>query len=333
MRKAVRFIENALVSNVGIERKNKVLIHCVHGQSRSCAICIAFLMRMILLHSLPTEVMQNSNNNQLSVDSLYSNIKDRILAVKSNDEFVKGDSNSWTNDKQWIRSARVLWICYNTVLESRPVMAINPGFIRQLEMFRRTLVERLDATPSLCNTKVMFPSRAHASFRVFLSRAEYNDSGTLSKFFPTTHNIVTRNFYYACQKCSFYLCSDVNIIYDIIDTSVLPASDYWKESAGGKNFFMNYDHTSTGFQKSEMATAKYFDQGIQIELMEWMRSSMMEKGNHTVIMPTGRLKCPSCQTHVGYWDWCHREIIYGPILILRNKIEKKFINYCSSCQT
>ena len=321
VRKAVRFIEDALVSNIEIERKNKVLIHCVHGQSRSCAICIAFFMKIMVLHSLqPTEVLDNSNNH-----ALYTTIKLRLLAVKSNHGFVNGDSISWKNEKQWVRSVGVLWSCYNAVSESRPIMAINPGFIRQLEMFRRTLVQRLDA-PS-CHTKSMVPSRAHASFRVFLSRAQYNDSGTVTNFFvPTNH---ARHFYYTCQTCSFSLCADVNIIYDVIDPSTLPASDYWKENAvDGKIFYQNYDPTTS--KTSEMATATYFDQGIQIELMEWMRSSMIEQGNNTVIMPKGRLKCPSCQTHVGYWDWCHDVIIYGPILILRHKIEKKFINCLNS---
>ena len=88
--RATTFIQKALDDDGG----GCVFVHCVHGQSRSCAIVLAYLMRMCWEQS-----DQSDNDDPRSL----------------------------------------LHRCYHQVETARPCMAINPGFVRQLEVYRRMI--------------------------------------------------------------------------------------------------------------------------------------------------------------------------------------------------
>ena len=93
--KSVAFISNALN-----DQTSNVLVHCVHGQSRSCAVVVAYLMAVHL----------------------------RECAGLS--RYIDEEST------------RLLHDCYEIVQQARPCMAINPGFVQQLEIYRRMLFRR-----------------------------------------------------------------------------------------------------------------------------------------------------------------------------------------------
>ena len=133
--RATGFIQKAL------DDGGCVFVHCVHGQSRSCAIVVAYLMRMANKN--------NSNNN----------------SNNNND----GDDDPNTS---------LLHQCYHQVETARPCMAINPGFVKQLEIYRRMIC-------SSCNTMLVPPtSRAHAAFRSFRHRCELKRVGRLQSGSP-----------------------------------------------------------------------------------------------------------------------------------------------------
>ena len=135
--RATAFIQKALDGDGG----GCVFVHCVHGQSRSCAIVVAYLMRMCWEQS-----DQSDNDDPRSL----------------------------------------LHRCYHRVETARPCMAINPGFVRQLEVYRRMICCDNSGCGSSSIRHALTPpmSRAHAAFRSFRARSEYVESGRISKWFP-----------------------------------------------------------------------------------------------------------------------------------------------------
>ncbi|KAI9987490.1 hypothetical protein PInf_023529 [Phytophthora infestans] len=87
-----------------------VLVHCVYGQSRSAAICVASLMAI---------------------------------------------------------QGKTLLEAYDEVQEARPCISINPGFLRQLEMF-----ERMENNPD-----IMGSTPAHAELRTMMAKRQRMKTG------------------------------------------------------------------------------------------------------------------------------------------------------------
>lgn len=243
--RATKFIENALRDETSV-----VLVHCVHGQSRSCAVCVAHLL---------------SDGGDLHA-------------------------------------------CYRRVREARPQMAINPGFVVQLEMFRRmknaARGERLEGP---------IQSKAHAAFRSSRAKAEYYDDGRISRFCPLVASGVGL---VCCRNCRVGLFTESNVVDDWAEEeySSLPVSEYWMDSKGGVDY--RNSHLVPRKKENAVFEALLCDKGgvCKVEPMEWMRSIMLSNGSVT---SRGALLCPSCSSKIGYWDWCNED---ASIVIMKHEL-------------
>ncbi|RLN46924.1 hypothetical protein BBJ28_00003067 [Nothophytophthora sp. Chile5] len=103
-------------------RPAAALVHCVYGQSRSAAICVAFLMAT-----------------------------QRLAMLEA----------------------------YDVVQRARPCISINPGFLRQLELFQRMQN----------NPDVMGDTSAHAELRTMIARQQRLKTAIFQLFNVSTHRV------------------------------------------------------------------------------------------------------------------------------------------------
>lgn len=264
--RACKFIESV--------KEGAVYIHCVHGQSRSCSVCVAFLMRQ---------------------------------------EMKKAHSSSGDN-------LDILHSCYNRVMQCRPSMAVNPGFVRQLDLFRRmgcALVavantSNSSSTVSDNNFILRLPlSKAHATFRSFRAKTEFQEHSTvLHKFQDASQVFHDSSSYqlFSCSKCRTYLFCSHHILDEWTETTTLPLSDYWADSFGGKEYTGN---------NACLSNVGLPTNCIEVEPIEWMRSQMT--ADHGLLIEKGKLNCPSCNGKIGFWDWKFPQLI-SAIFIQSTKV-------------
>lgn len=271
--RATTFIQKALGGG------GRVFVHCVHGQSRSCAIVVAYLMRM------------TSNNN-----------------------------NTCDHDDHDGPNTSLLHQCYHQVETARPCMAINPGFVKQLEIYRRMLC-------STCNTTLVLPpmSRAHAAFRSYRARSEFEESGRIAKWFPLSSvsagdgSIVS----YRCSKCRHMLFHDSSIVEELTkeEEMGLPKSEYWATSAGGLEYSRRSKNkdSSAGHQPT---TSSSTDSLLKIEPIDWMRPQMEASSSMGMLTKSGKLTCPHCSSKIGAWDWGYNADAWSSVFITPSRVEK-----------
>ncbi|KAF4039707.1 Dual specificity phosphatase catalytic domain [Phytophthora infestans] len=118
-----------------------VLVHCVYGQSRSAAICVASLMAI---------------------------------------------------------QGKTLLEAYDEVQEARPCISINPGFLRQLEMF-----ERMEN-----KSDIMGSTPAHAELRTMMAKRQRMKTGVAD--IVTSPVLVRPESSICCRKCNYVLCTTRN---------------------------------------------------------------------------------------------------------------------------
>ena len=254
----------------------RVFVHCVHGQSRSCAIVVAYLMRMTNKN--------NSNNNDYDDDP----------------------------------NTRLLHQCYHQVEAARPCMAINPGFVKQLEIYRRMIC-------SSCNTMLVPPtSRANASFRSYRARSEFEESGTIAKWFPLSSMSTWDGSLasYRCVKCRHVLFHGSNINDELTeeDELELPKSEYWATSAGGLEYSRRGKSmdSSAGHQHTTSSSTN----SLKIEPIDWMQSQMEASSSMGMLTRSGKLTCPHCSSKIGAWDWGCNADAWSSVFITPSRVEK-----------
>mmetsp|Transcript_21735 Transcript_21735/g.47395 ORF Transcript_21735/g.47395 Transcript_21735/m.47395 type:complete len:364 (+) Transcript_21735:258-1349(+) len=291
--KVTSFIERAVDEDGGT-----VYVHCVHGQSRSCAICVAYLMRRSRHRGGRNAAEQARNNNN-------QNSRDQKMLLQE---------------------------CYDEVEKARPCMAINPGFVRQLEMYRRMICSIDTSTTTGTRThngdsttaSAMLPmSRAHAAFRSFRARSEYERSGCVSKWFPKPSEIDSNA--YQCQKCRVLLYSGYNVIdeWTASDQSALPKSEYWAKSEGGLDYSRSKNAVAVGKNKTKRGDTGTSTTLYKVEPIDWMESQMKQSPDtgSSLLKVSGKLACPSCSSKIGGWDWEHSDP-YCSLFITPSKVEK-----------
>lgn len=138
LQNCIVFLKKRLMRNV---KPAAVLVHCVYGQSRSAAICVAFLMAM---------------------------------------------------------QSKTLLEAYDVVQKARPCISINPGFLRQLELF-----ERMDN-----DANIMGDTPAHAELRTMIARRQRLKTGVADII--TIPQLTGRGSSVSCRKCNFVLCTTRN---------------------------------------------------------------------------------------------------------------------------
>ena len=270
--RATTFIQKALDGG----GNGCVFVHCVHGQSRSCAIVVAYLMRMCWEQS-----DQSDNDDPRSL----------------------------------------LHRCYHRVETARPCMAINPGFVRQLEVYRRMICCDNSGCGSSSLRHALTPpmSRAHAAFRSFRARSEYVESGRISKWFPlsTIDETDVVHDIYRCSKCRQVLFYRSNIVDELTneDVSALPKSDFWAESAGGMEYSRASQSVAASLRGGTLtSTAPDTSASLKVEPVDWMQSQMEAKRS-------GKLNCPQCSSKIGSWDWGSVDA-WSSIFITPSKVER-----------
>ena len=265
--RATAFIQKAL------DGGGCVFVHCVHGQSRSCAVVVACLMRMA-----------SKDNN-------------------SNDDHDPDKS--------------LLHQCYQQVEMARPCMAVNPGFVSQLEIYRRMI-------RSSCNTTLAPPmSKAHAAFRSFRARSEFEESGKIGKWFPlATISAVDGSIgSYRCSKCRHMLFHDSNINEELTkeDDVELPKSEYWATSAGGLEYSRSTPIVSGA---GHQLLTNSLTNALKIEPMDWMQSQMEASSSMGMLIRSGKLTCPHCLFKIGAWDWGCKADAWSSVFITSSRVEK-----------
>eukprot|EP00644_Phytophthora_capsici_P004567 jgi/Phyca11/527418/estExt2_fgenesh1_pm.C_PHYCAscaffold_190056 len=124
-----------------LTRGNAVLVHCVYGQSRSAAICVAYLMAT---------------------------------------------------------QGKLLLEAYDVVQKARPCISINPGFLRQLELFGR-----MKNDPN-----VMGSTPAHAEFRTMAVQRQRKKTGEAD--IAAIPQLQRPGKSLCCRKCNYVLCTTRN---------------------------------------------------------------------------------------------------------------------------
>jgi len=277
--RVIGFVKKALKSARGT-----VFIHCVHGQSRSCAVCIAYLIDRDLSYKISCKPMH----------------------------MVLGDCEKSNIDAD----GQVLHTYYRQVASARPCMAVNPGFVKQLEIFRQmksiqVQVQKRNNTPVL--------SKAHAIFRCYRASAEFHEMGTISKTFPLLMDHAKK--FFVCKKCNSCLFSDRNVLEDWSEEELdaLPKSDYWISSAGGKKY-LGMEGSTSSIPNLAFQNALNSRNVLKVEPIDWMLRIM--RGICTHIQSRGILLCPKCDQKIGYWDWClGRAEPTSSIIVSKSRIE------------
>ena len=258
--RVVKFIRQAL------EEDGVVYVHCVHGQSRSCSVCIAYLI-------------------------------DQHMMIDPNSE-------------------NLLHNCYNLVKIARPCMAVNPGFVQQLELFRRMLLfQKTQKQRESIERGTFLQSSAHAAFRVFRAKMQFYHRGNITKFCPL--DLSSCRQVYLCKGCNETLLTDNNIVLNLSDREIsfLPASDYWINSHGGKDYTMLVNK-SNYCNDAITRILKNADNAVKSEPMEWMRQNMNASIGGNTCRSRGILICPGrCAQDIGYFDLCHPDPVTSVVLI------------------
>ena len=294
--RATAFIGSALEG----ETSGAVFVHCVHGQSRSCAVCVAYLMQL----EVRSAVGERKRAGSPAAESVVE--VGRISAGCPSGGDSGGD---------------MLMRCFEAVHRARPCMAINPGFVRQLEMFRRMGCTVGGKWGRSCKGPRL--SRAHAAARTFRACTEYRDTMRVSKFFPvvpgtTEELLLGTSEMYRCKRCRMLLFFHHNIAADWKDEDdkALPISEYWKQSAGGREYAKRSKKLSTNIEKNRHGDN--LEQILmQVEPMDWMETQMLSPGDSQA---RGKLVCPNCQGKLGSWDFYHKDP-YVCIFIVSTKID------------
>jgi len=266
--RVVKFITRALDEN-GV-----VYVHCVHGQSRSCSVCIAYVMMDQQMKESTTEL----NQQNLLLD------------------------------------------CYNLVKTARPCMAVNPGFVKQLEVFRRMKVFQMNKEPCekseirTLQSSTFLQSSAYATFRLCYAKAQFYDTGIVTKFCPI--DMSRCHSLYSCKRCNQNLFTDKNTVIELSAREIthLPASDYWINSSGGKEF--SVASQSNYCNETMKRILRQRENTINVEPMEWMKQSMNASIDGVLICP-GR-----CAQQIGYFDWCHPDPFIS-IIVMKTKVDVK----------
>ena len=311
--RVVKFIQKALSTDSDAaaaaaaagDSVNSVYVHCVHGQSRSCSVCVAYLIHL----------MHQSDDKKFR----------HMLQLEQNS----------------------LHICYDKVMKARMQMAINPGFVQQLEIFRRMKSANnktssgMNEKPPSCdngwklkthqhhlqlkNGTIPIQSQAHAFYRSSRIKSEYQYNGTLaSKFSPliTQHIHVQCDsdeiLFYSCQNCNETLFTTMNITHEwnVGELSTIPISDYWKESQGGLDYMNNIKNSNCDGGHRNITFESTFlqsDNIYKVEPIEWMKEQI--ENNHS-----GKLNCFNCSMHLGYWDWLNKLDMSTCVIILQKRI-------------
>ena len=263
--RVVGFIRRALDGN-GV-----VYVHCVHGQSRSCSVCIAYLI--------------DNHMNDPSAENLLQD-------------------------------------CYNLVKTARPCMAVNPGFVKQLEFFRRMKCFQKAANQNNKNTRGTFlQSSAHATFRLSSAKTQFYHRGNITKFCPVDLSSCRR--FYSCKRCNTILLTDDNIVLELSDREItcLPTSDYWINSFGGKEYAIL--NKSNYCNDAMNRILRNRDNAINTEPMQWMRQSMSASIGGNTCNSHGILICPGrCAQEIGYFDLCHPDPFIS-VILTKSKMDIK----------
>uniref|UniRef100_A0A7S4I4S4 protein-tyrosine-phosphatase n=2 Tax=Odontella aurita TaxID=265563 RepID=A0A7S4I4S4_9STRA len=340
------FIEKA------VDQGGAVLVHCVYGQSRSCAVCVAFLMR----RELRRKLLASRRSGAGGKTALHRPGKFSEEDKGKEGKIIIGvvDIEGGVCDMDLLRQ----W--YNFVESRRVAMAINPGFVRQLELFRRMgcgLVrtskgaEESNQEGSSNNPIVKRPtmSRPHASFRSFKCCCEYRESGTVARFFPSLAEYASATISkgeggrlkemitecYRCFQCQTYLFHRDNVLdgWTKKDETSIPQSEYWSNSAGGRECIARWQHRSKVRSRSSAKghnTALVGNCGkvIHVEPIKWMREQMLLpslSAGATELQCNGRLLCPVCGRKIGSWDFLQNETVssqpYACVSVISSKVE------------
>jgi hypothetical protein len=248
--RATKFMENAIQHTSG-GQQGAVYVHCVHGQSRSCTVCVAFLMRR-----------------------QYSSVTS---------------------------STKLLSSCYDQVQQCRPAMAINPGFVRQLDMFGRM------GCGLLGSPMEKLSSRAYASFRSFRAKSQYQEHCSASHKFPSVPSewpamMDAKPKLVSCSKCRKTVFCSFHVLDEWTEKSLLPSSSYWADSLGGKEY---QNQRATNPKVSPKFDWKSV---IEIEPMDWMLAQMLDSKTG-LLLERGKLSCPNCHGKIGFWDWTFPKLV------------------------
>ncbi|TDH67315.1 uncharacterized protein CCR75_005710 [Bremia lactucae] len=134
----IEFLQKHLIR---VGTPTAVLVHCAYGQSRSAAVCVAFLMAT---------------------------------------------------------QGKTLLEAYDQVQLSRPCISINPGFLRQLELFERMEFD----------SNVMGSTSAHAEFRTLMARQDRMKKRKAA--IANIPQLALPGTSMSCRKCNFALCTARN---------------------------------------------------------------------------------------------------------------------------
>jgi len=273
--RAVSFIEDALDNHNGV-----VYVHCVHGQSRSCTVVIAFFMHQYW-------------KNPMS--SILSNQNDVI---------------------QYDTRKQLLHYCYNHVMACRPCMAINPGFVKQLELYRQMKMIQVQNQIRTIRSPIL--SQPHATFRSMKAKSEFYNHGNVRVF--VTMNVDNHSEVYVCKKCSMERFGPENICLELSTEELdqLPTSEYWSSSKGGLEYYATYRKRSDIFRDFE--NALHLEKVFKVEPLDWMKSCMVEDYNDSLLRSHGTLIC-KCGQKLGYWDFCCNGEY--PMIVLQSRVEKR----------
>ena len=279
----------APIENNKETRRSKVLVHCAYGQSRSCAVCVAFLMK------LKWDIIVNRSYSEAKVD----------------------DTD--------LDSQQLLRDCYDDVMQARRCLAINPGFMRQLEIYRRMLTNQSNivakSEPISSPRDIPFSS-AHAYFRAARINSEIiTGSKNLSQLFPDPKGLRLSGFQinektFRCRKCRTELFVKSNILEFIDTTKIenLPVSKFCRLSAkrksivAGSLFALNYKHCDDPYL-IQNDPAK-----LVIEPMDWMCKSIATSKLH------GKVSCPNCNIKLGSYQSKHGDFCFT-VDIISSKVE------------
>lgn len=273
---------------------------------------IAYLMYWYV-QSYRCHHSREENNNLHFLNKIYSSLSD-FRPSYLNSEATASNNSSLDN---------LFSECYDFVKKKRKCIAINPGFIQQLEIYRRMLISRKIPLEKLDHPKnLQYPhqSNSHALFRSFRIKSEQLCDGkdiSNIRFHPRITNdfisLVTRQEdqnltkFYQCKKCRYYLFSSSNIIlFDQISSSFshLPISSYWVADNRSYPIFSgcvedisrDSNNTTNSNRVSSLSSV------LIVEPMEWMKAQFSSRDVSTPFSTTGKLMCPSCSFKIGSFD-------------------------------
>jgi hypothetical protein len=176
-------------------------------------------------------------------------------------------------------------------------------------------------------------TQPYATFRSMRAHSEFHESRTLTRYVAlqvfdhetSTSSTTNMAATYKCHTCRTPLFHAFNILDEFTAAQIksLPASTYWKDSAGGRDYQTQQGKQHKGKQSRRKNTACCETNGmIKVEPMEWMKPLL--QGDTEIMSPMGKLICPNCCAKVGYWDWRDEDYFAPPascILISPSKVD------------